>query len=110
MDDLAFLSFRLTFGGSPCPFLWCPVAEAVTDLANNILSCKEWDQLKVHIPHTNIIPRAKYLPASIQFAKALPPDVNVPPITHSKVDGYIDNLIPGCSISNAHRRQTSIEL
>ena len=93
IDDLAFLSLRLTFGCSPCPFLWCPVTEAITEITNDILSCKDWDQFEVHSPLTDKSPQVKYLPDSVPFVKSLPPDVNVPPIKHGKVDGYIEDLI-----------------
>ncbi|KAI2498101.1 hypothetical protein MHU86_16411 [Fragilaria crotonensis] len=41
--DTAFVSLRLTFGGSPNPPTWCMFSELVTDLANEIAQCGEWD-------------------------------------------------------------------
>ena len=39
--DTAFVSLRLTFGGSPNPPTWCMFSELVTDLANEIAQCTE---------------------------------------------------------------------
>ncbi|KAI2507377.1 hypothetical protein MHU86_7097 [Fragilaria crotonensis] len=37
--NTAYLSLRLTFGGSPNPPTWCMFSELVTDLANEIGQC-----------------------------------------------------------------------
>ena len=36
VDERAYLSLRLTFGGSPNPPMWCMFSELVTDLANEL--------------------------------------------------------------------------
>ena len=48
--DLAYLSLRLTFGGSPNPPTWCMFSELVTDLANEIGQCDEWNPEALHSP------------------------------------------------------------
>ena len=70
------------------------MSETITDLANDILACPDWDPEQVHSPHKDNIPQAEILPTNIPFASALPVDVNVQPSTKSKVDCYIDNLVP----------------
>ena len=47
---LAYLSLRLTFGGSPNPPTWCMFSEIVTDLANEISLCDDWDPTVLHSP------------------------------------------------------------
>lgn len=37
IDSIAYISLRLTFRGTPRPFLWCPVAELITNFSNDIL-------------------------------------------------------------------------
>jgi hypothetical protein len=41
--DNAYVALRLTFGGSSNPPTWCLFSKMVTDLANEIYMCKEWD-------------------------------------------------------------------
>ena len=94
IDDIGLISLRLTFGGSPCPFKWCPMAEIITDLANDLLDCDDWDVAEIHSPHFNSIPEPKILPDSIPFGTALTADVYVHPKLYGKVDGHIDDLIP----------------
>ena len=48
LEDIAYVSLRLTFGGSPNPPTWCSVSELVTDLANEIAWCTEWDPTTIH--------------------------------------------------------------
>ena len=94
IDDIGLISLRLTFGGSPCPFLWCPMAEIITDLSNDILTCDDWNIDSLHSPHMPKIPEPTILDSSIPFQPALQADVNVPPTSTGKVDGYIDDIIP----------------
>jgi hypothetical protein len=50
--EIALLSLRLTFGGSPCPNEFCVISETIADLANDILHCPDWDPTRTHSPHT----------------------------------------------------------
>ena len=93
IDGIAYISLRLTFGGSPCPPLWCSISELITDLANDILECKEWDPSSTHSPHHTKVPSPKLLMATEAFGKARPSDVNIPLRTCGKVDCFIDDLI-----------------
>ena len=88
-DDIAYISLRLNFGGSPCPPLWCSMLEIITDLANDILVSANWDTSRTHSPHRAQIPKPNILDNNIPFAKALPADVAVTPLKHGKVDCYI---------------------
>jgi hypothetical protein len=93
-DGLGFLALRLTFGGSPNPPTWCMVSEMVTDLANEICQCEDWDPAELHNPVQPEAPRPIYLPDSeAPCSPAQPMAVNVPPIQRGKVDGFIDDLI-----------------
>ena len=79
-DDIAYISLRLAFGGSPCPPLWCSISEIITDLANNILASADWDPSRTHSPHRAQIPKPNILDEKIPFTTALPADVAVTPI------------------------------
>ena len=70
------------------------MAEIITDLANDILSCVKWNPKVTHSPHHNIIPEPIHLHEEEPFMPAQPADVVVDPSPHGMVDGYIDDLIP----------------
>lgn len=85
----------LTFDGSPCPLKWCPMAEIITDLTNNILECEEWNVMKIYSSHSKSTPESQpILPNNILFGKVLPADVYVHPKLVGNVDGYIDDSTP----------------
>jgi hypothetical protein len=56
-DGMGYLALRLTFGGSPNPPTWCMVSEMVTDLANEICQCEEWDPIELHNPVQAVAPK-----------------------------------------------------
>jgi len=93
-DGMAYLALRLTFGGSPNPPTWCMVSEMVTDLANEICQCEDWDPVTLHNPVQPVAPKPIYLTDSdAPCSPALEMAVRVPPIRRGKVDGFIDDLI-----------------
>ena len=92
--DKAFVSLRLTFGGSPNPPTWCMFSEIVTDLANEIAQCENWDHEGLRSPAQMETPKPFRLPAHIPIARGREMAVMVPlPIRGGKVDGFIDDLI-----------------
>ena len=50
-NNIGYVSLRLTFGGSPCPFLWCSASKMITDLANDLLFFQAWDPTTILSPH-----------------------------------------------------------
>jgi hypothetical protein len=89
----ALVSTRLTFGGSPCPNEFCIVSETVTDLANDILHCQEWDPNEISSPHARNLRTAEYLSDTIPFTQAKDLDVDLPHDDHGRVDDFIDDGI-----------------
>ena len=90
----AFLSLRLTFGGSPNPPTWCMFSELVTDLANEIGQCEEWDPTECRSPAQPLTPEPLRLPASVPIVQARRMAVHIPPTkAGGRVDGFIDDLI-----------------
>ena len=90
----AFLSLRLTFGGSPNPPTWCMFSELVTDLANEIAQCDEWDPAKHRSPAQPLTPEPLRLPAHVPIVQARRMAVSIPPTkAGGRVDGFIDDLI-----------------
>ncbi len=77
-EQFGLLSLRLTFGGSPCSSEWCTFAEMCTDLANDILHCKQWDPDTLYSPHKFKLPPPIYLNDSIPFSQAAELDIDIP--------------------------------
>ncbi|KAI2494737.1 hypothetical protein MHU86_19774 [Fragilaria crotonensis] len=90
----AFLSLRLTFGGSPNPPTWCMFSELVTDLANEIAQCDDWDPTEHRSPAQASTPEPLRLPAHVPIVQARRMAINIPPTkAGGRVDGFIDDLI-----------------
>jgi hypothetical protein len=92
-DQFALLSLRLTFGGSSCPNEFCLFSEMCTDLANDILHCKDWDPSKLCSPHSEKIPDPILQPDELEFTPAKSLDVSIPLDTWGRVDDFIDDGI-----------------
>ncbi len=93
-NDRAYLSLRLTFGGSPNPPTWCMFSELVTDLANEIGQCFSWDPEELRSPAQPETPEPVRLPMTVPLAKAKPMAVLLPRSRcGGRVDGFIDDLI-----------------
>jgi hypothetical protein len=93
-DKVAYIALRLTFGGSPNPPTWCLFSEMVTDLANEIAVCDEWDPNTLRSPAQPVTPVPKLDDASgKKFAPAQHTAVAVPVTSTIKTDGFIDDLI-----------------
>ena len=100
------MALRLTFGGRVCPFDWCSISEPIVDLANALLSCKEWDPDSLNSPAQDRIPPTKYLPDNIPLAPARELLVDIPAPEFGKVDGYIDDLpCFGPDLGPIHRKR-----
>ena len=87
------LSIRLPFGGSPCPSEFCLLSDIITDLVNDLLSCKTWDHRTVHSSYLHKIPKAVKLDPTIPFAQARDLIVSLPTEDQGKSDCFIDDLI-----------------
>ena len=92
-DGKAYLSLRLTFGGSPNPPTWCMFSEIVTDLANEISMCEEWDHVETRSPAQPQTPSPNRLPPDVPMAQGKAMSIIVPETKGGKVDGFIDDLI-----------------
>jgi hypothetical protein len=92
--ETAFLSLRLTFGGSPNPPTWCMFSELVTDLSNEIGQCDDWDPDEIRSPAQPQTPEPRRLPADVPIVQARRMAVSIPPTkAGGRVDGFIDDLI-----------------
>ena len=92
--NMAYLSLRLTYGGSPNPPTWCTFSELVTDLANEIGQCAEWDPETLRSPAQPDTPEPIRLPESVPMVQARRMAVVLPMSkAGGRVDGFIDDLI-----------------
>ena len=96
LEDIAYVSLRLTFGGSPNPPTWCAISELVTDLANEIAWCTEWDPCSLHstmMTSTHAPLLAKRVGLDVPFAPASPMAVQLPATSLGRVDVFVDDVI-----------------
>ena len=95
INGITFLimALRLTFGGKPNPSEWSCLSESTTDLANDILSCKEWDPIKLKSPIQDMMPKPLVLPSNIPHTTAKTSIVNIPAEDQGKCDVYIDDTV-----------------
>jgi hypothetical protein len=93
LGAFAYVYLRLTFGGSPNPPTWCNFSEIVTDLANEIMQCNEWDPSTLYNPDQSETPIPVRETDNEPYATARPMAVSIPPTKEGRVDGFIDDLI-----------------
>jgi hypothetical protein len=85
-NNYAYIYNRFTFGGY--------FSGIVTDLANKISQCKDWDPAKLRSPDQPVTPTPIRDLPEVPVATAWPMAVHiVPTTTTSPVDGFIDDLI-----------------
>ena len=92
---LEYLSLRLTFGGAANPPTWCLLSEMVTDLANEINQCKDWEPDLLHSPAQPTLPSPRRLPSTVPIAlgRKLAVDIQMSGDRIGRVYGFIDDLI-----------------
>ena len=92
--NLAFISLRLTFGGSPNPSFWGDFAESICDLSNALFECKEeeWNKFPIVSDIQHLVPKTKPNTDSAPFEQALPLAVSFPSSDNPKADIYIDDI------------------
>ena len=90
-QEIAVLSLRLTFGGSPCPTKWNSMSEPATDLANAILRHPEWNPNELFSPLSLALPKRVDLPDDVPFGEGKELVVDVPVDGHGSSEVYIDD-------------------
>ena len=91
-NNLGYLELRLSFGGSGCPPTWCTVSEIVTDLANDLILCPDWNPDICQSPLQHLVPTPSRLPADIPFENALPMAFEPPAYPEGKSDCFVDDV------------------
>jgi hypothetical protein len=70
-DELAYVSLRFTFGGSPNPSEFSLISEMIADLSNVLLQHKDWDPLNLHSEFISIVnPTPKLEQNNVEFTQA----------------------------------------
>ena len=95
--DYLLASLRLTFGGTFCVSQWCLTSEAITDLANALLQCPDWDHHNLQSRWSHLVPKPVRLKNCIPLEKSRQMSVNVPCASKGQIDCFIDDL-PGVAL------------
>jgi hypothetical protein len=72
IGEVAYIALRLMFGGSPNPPIWCFFSEMVTNLANEIMLCPDWDPGTLRSPAQDTTPVPQDGDKDVPFAMAQP--------------------------------------
>jgi hypothetical protein len=100
---VVYIAVRLTFGGSPNPPAWCLFSKMVTNLANEIVCCSEYNPKDLRSPSQMETPTPTLSNSKEPLARAFPMAVHIP-VTHTaRVDSFIDNLI-NCFLDTKENR------
>ena len=59
-EEIAIITLRLTFGGAPCPFIWSTILEMICDLANELLTCDDWNTVDLHASVQQDVPPRQF--------------------------------------------------
>jgi hypothetical protein len=54
-EELAYVSLRFTFGGSPNPSEFSLISEMIADLSNILLQHKDWDPTRLHSKFISVV-------------------------------------------------------
>jgi len=70
--DLALVSLRTTFGGSPCPSIFSKISETVTDLTNAIIRCSDYDPASFRAITVTYSARPRWIPTMYHSPRPAP--------------------------------------
>jgi hypothetical protein len=90
---IALASLRATFGGTQNPALWSLISEPLTDLANALVRCPDWNPSQVHSRFSELIQQAQRENPSIPFAPAEELIASPPQDGFAMFDVFLDDLI-----------------
>jgi hypothetical protein len=106
-DELAYVSLRLTVGGSPNPSEFSTISETITDLTNIILQHRDWNPVTLHSEFNSLVDDTpQLLNLDIEFAEAREPLMEWELSEFGATDVYIDdifNMFP--MVSNEYLRR-----
>jgi hypothetical protein len=68
--DLALVSLRTTFDGSPCPLIFSEISETATDLTNAIVRCSDYDPASFPSHYSHLLGPSKVEPDNVPLAAA----------------------------------------
>jgi hypothetical protein len=92
-DELAYVSLRLTFGGSPNPSEFSAISETITDLTNIILQHRDWNPATLHSEFNALIDEnPRLLALDVEFAEAREPLMEWELSDFGATDVYIDDI------------------
>ena len=110
--DIAIMTLRLTFDGSPNPNIFGLVSETICDLANHLISNPKWNHKKYMSPIQDKVPPSESSTEDYPFSQALPMIVKVPHDPKGHAEIYIEDfMVAVVDINdNATRANKSVPL
>ncbi|WP_317202142.1 hypothetical protein [Janthinobacterium sp.] len=105
-NPIALASLRVTFGGRPSPTSFSELSEPVTDLANALARCKNWNPKETRPSHSTLLGDPKYEDESTPFGQARKMLVKPGTDDLGLIDVFFDDIIsvfPALSDKNVER-------
>ena len=106
--DLALVSLRTTFGGSPCPSIFSEISETVTDLTNAIIRCSDYDPASFPSHYSHLLGPAKVEPDDVPLAAALPLMVDPEADEFGTADVFLDDISSAIPQLDGIRLETAV--
>jgi hypothetical protein len=92
-DDLAYVSLRFTFGGSPNPSEFSLISEMIADLSNILLQHRDWNPRELHSEFNSIADTTpKLADESVEFTPARELLNEWEMSDHGVTEAYIDDI------------------
>jgi hypothetical protein len=92
-EELAYVSLRFTFGGSPNPSEFSVLSEMIADLANVLIQDPGWSPRELHSPFVSLTENKPSLePSNVPFAKSRQLLVDWELNNLGATEAYIDDI------------------
>jgi hypothetical protein len=101
---------RLFFGGTGCPFIWCPVGELITDLSNDIVNDFRWEPPSSIIDSTPVPFNTDIHDEDGELLQTLPKMHLPPPRPDGSHDVYVVNTMGIMLHTPRNRRRAPLAL
>ena len=110
---LVLLALRLTFGSCPCPAIFSEFSKMLTNLANVLLQCDDWDPANIQPTHSDLVGTPIMCGPDIPFTQACPTLIPVQVNNSGSTNIYLDDVfsaVPALSTLHVERGYMSILL
>ena len=70
LNNKLVMALQMTFGECPCPSQFGCISEAIYDLANDLVQCKQWNHCEIFSPNQHLVKLVYHLANEVPFKQA----------------------------------------